>query len=182
MSSTIKILAIAGSLRKNSYNHGLLKLAKENAPSNCKIEIFELKDIPIYCQDNEVPVPEIVNQFKKKIEEADAILVATPEYNHSISGVLKNAIDWGSRPWGNNSWKDKRVGIMGASTSDRGTSAAQSHLRQILSALRVQILNTPEVMITATEKNFDAKGNVIDLKTKESVVKLIDALSAFSTK
>src|SRR3989338_5008048 len=100
----MKILGICGSLRKGSYNKALLKIAQEVAPKGVKIEIFDLKDIPLFNQDEEYDLPKPVADFKKKIMNADGILFATPESNYSIPGVLSNAIDWASRPWGENSW------------------------------------------------------------------------------
>src|SRR5947199_324853 len=112
----MQFLGIAGSLRKNSYNRALLRAAKELTPPGVTLEIFDLKDIPPFNQDLEQNPPEIVRIFKEKIKAADSIVIATPEYNYSLSGVLKNAIDWASRPYGDNSWEGKSVAIMGATT------------------------------------------------------------------
>lgn len=115
MSASIAILGIAGSLRKTSYNRGALRAAQELAPADAKVEIFDLDGIPIFNQDDDMRPPERVEQFKKQIRAADAILICTPEYNYSIPGVLKNAIDWASRPYGESAWDGKPVAIMGAS-------------------------------------------------------------------
>jgi chromate reductase len=132
MEKKVKILGFAGSLRKQSYNRGLLQAALEVAPStNCNLEIFDLEGIPLYNQDEENKLPKSVVQLKAKVRAADAILIATPEYNYSIPGVLKNALDWASRPYGDNAWDNKPVAIMGASPGMQGTSRSQYHLRQV---------------------------------------------------
>mgnify|MGYP000172587320 CR=1 FL=1 len=176
MDKKFKILAISGSLRKGSYNNGLLEAARELAPKNCDFEIFSLKEIPIYNQDEENPLPPSVAALKAKIKEADSILIATPEYNYSFSGVLKNAIDWSSRPYGDNSWNNKKVGLMGASMGLQGTSRAQYHLRQVFLCLNIHVLNKPEILISAAHEKFDKTGNLLDPKTKEKILELLSAL------
>ncbi len=176
----IKILGMAGSLRSGSYNRGLLRVAVELAIPEADVEIFDLTSIPIYNADLEVNMPAIVLEFKKKIENADAILLVTPEYNYSISGVLKNAIDWGSRPYGQNSFEDKPVAIMGASSGSHGTSRAQYQLRQILVDLNMHAINTPELMVSGAKEKFDGNGNLTDEKTKERVKMLLVALTAWT--
>jgi chromate reductase len=115
MNNPIKILGIAGSLRRNSYNRGALRAAQQVVPQGATLEIFDLKGIPPFSEDDEENPPAAVVEFKKQIRAADAILIATPEYNYSVPGVLKNAIDWASRPYGDNSWDGKPAAIMGAS-------------------------------------------------------------------
>ncbi|MBC7900626.1 MAG: NAD(P)H-dependent oxidoreductase, partial [Saprospiraceae bacterium] len=115
MNSQIRILGIAGSLRKGSYNRGTLVAATELVPEEAAIEIFELDGISGFNQDEEQNPPAKVAEFKRLIREADAILFVTPEYNYSVPGVLKNAIDWASRPYGDNAWDGKPAAIMGAS-------------------------------------------------------------------
>ena len=176
MENKIKILGIAGSLRKESYNKGLLKAALEVTPANCSLEIIDLADIPIYNQDEETNFPKSVVNLKAKIREADAILIATPEYNYSIPGVLKNALDWASRPYGDNAWDNKPVGIMGASPGLQGTSRAQYHLRQVFVYLNMHPLNKPEVMIATAQDKFDSKGNLTDLKARQKIGELLTAL------
>src|SRR5918912_4070714 len=114
METKLKFLGFAGSLRVGSYNKALLRAATNLLPDNATLQIFDLDGIPPFNQDLEMNMPEKVTKFKSKIREADAVLVATPEYNYSVSGVLKNAIDFASRPYGDNSWDDKPVGIMSA--------------------------------------------------------------------
>jgi len=175
-SNKIKILAFAGSLRKESYNKALIETAKELAPENVEIEIFDLAKIPLYNQDLEQSMPEPVKEFKKKIKEADAILIATPEYNRSVPGVLKNAIDWASRPHGDNSFDDKPVAVFGATGgSVVGTSAAQLHLRQIFSFLNMHPVEKPQLYITGASEKING-GRVVDEQTRELIKELVKAL------
>lgn len=176
MDKKITILALAGSLRKKSYNRGLLNAAVELAPKNCVIEIFDLGGIPLYNQDEENTLPKRVAELKQKVRSCHIVLIATPEYNYSVPGVLKNAIDWVTRPSGDNAWAHKRVAIMGASLSIQGTSRAQSHLRQILHAVNAEVFSRPEVMIGSAQDKFDENGVLTDVKAKESVQKLLQTL------
>lgn len=170
----MKILGICGSLREKSINHGLLKAAIELAPEGVKIEECSIANLPPFNQDFEHNPPAEVAEFKKKIAEADAILFSTPEYNYSIPGVLKNAIDWASRPYGKGEWDGKPAAIMGAS-GPRGTVRAQLHLRQIFVTLNIKTFNRPELMVDSTGK-FDENGNLIDETTKEQIKDLLHAL------
>lgn len=167
---------MAGSLRKNSYNRAALRIAQHLAPSNAIVEIIELDNIPLYNQDLDTQMPSPVLEFKEKIAAADAILFATPEYNHSISGVLKNAIDWASRPYGKSSWDSKPVAIMGASSGAVGTARAQEHLRQIFGTLNMHPLNRPELLIARSAEKFDKDGNLTDERTKMRMKELMEAL------
>lgn len=176
MANPLTILGIAGSLRKASYNRGALRAAQQLAPTDAKIEIFDLDGIPVYNQDDDARPPERVTQFKAKIRAADAILISTPEYNYSIPGILKNAIDWASRPHGDSAWDGKPVAIMGATPGMFGTSRAQYHLRQVLVTLNMPALNKPEVLIADASERFDDQGNVTDQKTKDHIKKLVEAL------
>lgn len=178
MEKKVKILGFAGSLRKQSYNRGLLQAALEVAPSSCHLEIFDLVGIPLYNQDEENPLPQSVIHFKAKVRAADAILIATPEYNYSIPGVLKNALDWGSRPYGDSAWNDKPVAIMGASPAIQGTSRAQYHLRQVFVYLNMHPLNQPEIMVGSAQDKFDTKGSLTDPKTRQKIAELLTALTA----
>ncbi len=177
MEKKVKILSFAGSLRKQSCNRGLLQAALEVAPSNCDLEIFDLEGIPLYNQDEEMKLPQSVVRLKAKVRAADAILIATPEYNYSIPGVLKNALDWGSRPYGDNAWDNKPVAIMGASPGIQGTSRAQYHLRQVFVYLNMHPLNQPEVMVGSAHDRFDAKGSLTDPKTRQKIAELLTALT-----
>ncbi len=176
LSDKIKILGIAGSLRKGSYNMAVLRSAAELVPQNAELKIFDLNGIPVFNQDMESPLPERVREFKIEIMAADAILIATPEYNHSMPGVLKNALDWASRPYGNNSFEGKPVAIMSASEGMVGGERAQGPLRQVFVYLDMHPINKPEVLIANVSKKIDASGKLIDEDTKEHVKKLLDAL------
>ena len=141
MEKTIRILGIAGSLRQVSYNRGALRAATELVPEGATMEIFELDGIAGFNQDDEQNPPEKVAEFKRRIREADAILFVTPEYNYSIPGVLKNAIDWASRPCGDNAFDGKPAAIMGASIRGIATARAQYHLRQMMIFLNMFPVN-----------------------------------------
>ena len=125
MNKPIRILGIAGSLRRQSYNRAALRAAAQLAPEGATVEIFELDGIPGFNQDDEQNPPVKVVELKRRIREADAILFVTPEYNYSVPGVLKNAIDWASRPYGDSAWNGKPAAIMGASIGNIGTARAQ---------------------------------------------------------
>ena len=176
MSQPLKILGIPGSLRKQSYNHGALRAAQQLTPEGVTLDIFDLNGIPLYNQDLDGMPPARVTEFKAAIRAADAILFATPEYNFSIPGVLKNAIDWASRPYGDSAWSGKPVAIMGASVGALGTSRAQYHLRQTFVFLNMPVLQQPEVMIGNAGERFDKEGNLIDDKTREFIGKQVAAL------
>jgi len=170
-------VGIVGSLRKGSYNCSSLKAAQELLPPNVTLELLELTGIPVYEQDNELTPPAAVVKFKQKIRDADAILFATPEYNYSVPGGLKNAIDWASRPYGENAWVGKPAAIMGASIGALGTSRAQYHLRQILVTLDMPVVNRPEVMISNAAQCFDAGGKLIHEPTRKLIQQLLKALA-----
>ena len=172
----INILGIAGSLRKGSYNRAALRAAESLTPDGARLEIFELDGIPGFNQDEEQNPPKKVVELKTRVQAADAILFVTPEYNYSISGVLKNAIDWASRPYGASAWNGKPAAIMGASIGMLGTARAQYHLRQCLVFLNMFPLNSPEVMIANAAERFDADGNLVDDKSRELIGQLLQNL------
>lgn len=176
MSDTIHILGLAGSLRQKSFNRALLKEAAQLTPDGAEIEIFELEGIPGFNQDEENNPPQKVKDLKQKVSAADAILFVTPEYNYSVSGVLKNAIDWASRPYGDNSFSKKPAAVMGASISMLGTARAQYHLRQMFVFLDVHPVNQPEVMVANATENFDEDGNLNDDTSKDLIRKLLQNL------
>lgn len=182
MNKQTNIVGFAGSLRKGSYNKALLRAASELLPDAARLDIFDLEGIPPFNQDLEASMPERVKEFKAKIKSADAILIATPEHNYSIPGVLKNAIDWASRPYGDNSFEGKPVAIMSASTGLFGGSRAQYHLRQVLVFLNMYPLNRPEVFIMLADRKIDAEGRVTDEETKKRIGQLLEALVAWSSK
>ena len=173
MNKPIRILGIAGSLRQTSYNRGALRAATQLVPEGATIEIFELDGIPGFNQDEEQNPPEKVAEFKRKIREADAILFVTPEYNYSVPGVLKNAIDWASRPYGDSAWAGKPAAIMGASVGGIATARAQYHLRQMMVFLNMFPINQPEVMIGNAGNKFDEQGNLTDETTREFIRQLL---------
>ena len=172
----IKILGIVGSLRKDSYNHFALKAAQELLPAGVALNLIELHGIPLFNQDLETKMPAAVAELKRQILAADAILFATPEYNYSVAGVLKNAIDWASRPYGESAWTGKPAALMGASTGSLGTARAQYHLRQMLVTLDMPVVNQPEVMIDNAAQRFDQGGKLTDEPTGQSIQKLLVAL------
>lgn len=176
----MKVLGIVGSLRKGSYNRGLMQAAIELKPDLFSLEVIGLEGIPLYNQDNELDIPEAVSVFKAKISAADAILIATPEYNYSIPGVLKNAIDWASRP--KSVWGNKPVAIMGASPSLLGTARSQYHLRQVLVGLNMYPLSQPEMMVGVAHEKFSDNGTLTDEKTREKLQTFLVAFRDFAGK
>ena len=180
MSEPCRILGIAGSLRQDSYNRAALRAATELVPAGTAIDVFDLRGIPVFNQDDEGHPPPRVAELKRSIRQADAVLIATPEYNYSVPGVLKNAIDWGSRPYGDNAWFGKPVAIMGASVGGIGTARAQYHLRQIFVYLNMFPLNKPEVMIGNAATRFDGAGNLNDEKTRSLIRDLLQNLVAWT--
>ena len=176
MNQPIRILGIAGSLRRKSYNRAALRAAQQLVPPDTVLDIFELDGIPVFSEDDERQPPVKIVELKKRIREADAILFVTPEYNYSIPGVLKNAIDWASRPYGDSAWTDKPAAIMGASLGTLGTARAQYHLRQVFVFLNVHAINQPEVMIANAAQNFDAEGNLTNESTKNLIRQLLTNL------
>ena len=180
MTDKIKILGIAGSLRKASYNRAALRAAQPLVPDDATLEIFELDGIPGFNQDEEQNPPAKVVELKARVRAADAVLFVTPEYNYSVPGVLKNAIDWASRPYGDSAWTGKPVAVMGASVGVLGTARAQYHLRQSFVFLDMHPLNKPEVMIAQAAQRFDDQGNLTDDKAKELIGRLLQALVAWT--
>ena len=172
----INLLGFAGSLRQKSYNRSLLRACLELLPPDTALEIFDLEGIPLFNQDLEASPPPKVIEFKQKIKAADAILIVTPEYNYSVPGVLKNAIDWASRPSGNNSFQGKKAAIMSASTGMLGGARAQYHLRQSFVTLDMYAVNQPEVFVTFAAQKFDDQGRLVDEKTREVMQVLLRAL------
>ena len=176
MSEPVRILGIAGSLRRASYNRAALRAATQLAPEGATINVFEIDGIPGFSEDLEQDPPAKVVELKKQIREADAILFVTPEYNYSVPGVLKNAIDWASRPYGDNSWDGKPAAIMGASVGMFGSARAQYHLRQMMVFLNIYPINQPEVMIVKAADRFDEDGNLTDEASKDLIRQLLQNL------
>jgi chromate reductase len=169
----VHILGISGSLRKHSYNTKLLLVVEELMPEGMSLEIFDLNPIPLFNQDLESNPPEIVADFKTRIAAADGLLIATPEYNYSIPGVLKNALDWASRPPRNGPLNDKPLAIIGAG-GRFGTTLAQQHLRQIVSHLNMHTMNSPEVLVQRPWEKFE-EGLLTDERSRTQLSRMLDA-------
>ena len=183
MNKPLKFLGIAGSLRRKSYNRAALVAAQGLLPVGVELEIFDLEGIPLFNQDLEAtPVARLI-EFKKMIRAADAIVFATPEYNYSVPGVLKNAIDSASRPYGQSAWTGKPVAVMGASMALFGSARAQYHLRQTFVALNMYQLNQPEVMIGHAgdvDAAFDADGKLIDAGSQNLIRQRLENLASWT--
>lgn len=176
MHEKIKILGFTGSLRRGSYNMSALRAAKELLPEGAELEIADISNIPFLNEDTEAAgVPPAVEEFKKKIANADALLISTPEYNFSIPPALKNALDWASRgdapPV-----KGKPLAIMSASPGMIGGARVQYHLRQVCVSLDLRPLNKPEVFIGSANTKFSGSGELTDEHTRNSIAKLLEAL------
>jgi chromate reductase len=178
--SHFHILAIPGSLRAKSLNRMLIRAAHNLAPEGVEIEIADLNTIPLYSGDVEAEGdPEPVRVLKERVHNADALLIATPEYNASIPGVLKNAIDWLSRP-PQLVLRHKPVAIIGAAPGNFGTARAQSDLRRVLAHVDAYTLQKPEVMLFRANEAFDADGNLEDEQTKELLTSLLENLTSWT--
>ena len=180
MTTPIHVLGISGSLRRASWNTGLLYAAGDLLPEGMALEIADLADIPLYNQDHDGPLaPEAVKHFKARIRAADALLIATPEYNGSIPGVLKNAIDWASRPMNDSPLSGKPLAIMGAGGMG-GTIRAQLALRHLSTAINTLIINRPQVQIMRSWEKFDAEGKLTDEQARQEIRALLEALAAWT--
>ncbi len=180
MPTQVHVLGFSGSLRKGSFNTGLLQAALQLLPEGMSLELYDLAPIPLYNEDVlSAGVPAAVADFKSRIAAADALLIATPEYNFSLPGVLKNAIDWASRPIQDSPLNDKPLAIMGAGGM-MGTSRAQYHLRQVAVYTNMLPLNRPEVTVTMARSKFDANGTLTDEPTRQAVAKLLEALGVWT--
>ena len=172
----LTVLGISGSLRKGSLNSAALRAAQKLAPQGITVEIADISEIPLYNEDVKVQgFPPPVQTLRDAIKAADAVLLVTPEYNYSVPGVLKNAIDWASRP-PEQPFQDKPIAIMGASPGALGTARAQYHLRQCFVFLNARLVTQPEVMIAQASQKFDADGNLTDETTAGYIAKLLSEL------
>ena|SRR5689334_4756339 len=175
------VLGIAGSLRAASYNRGLIRAAVEVAPSGVEVRPFPLDAIPMFNADVEaLGDPPAVAEFKAAISSCDALLIASPEYNHCVPGVLKNAIDWASRPARRSVLTGTPVAIMGAATGGGGTARAQAHLRDGLAYTNGYVLPLPEVLVGNAAARFDEQGNLTDDDTRQEIRDLLVALVAWT--
>jgi chromate reductase, NAD(P)H dehydrogenase (quinone) len=173
-----RILGISGSARKRSYNTALLRAAEALAPEDAVFETFDVSRFPLYNDDLVEDMPAEIREFKQRIKQADAILFATPEYNYSISAVLKNAIEWGNQP--ENSWDGKPAAIISASISLRGGARAQAHLRQILVDLNMHPLNRPQLLLERAREKFDADLKLADPAAVKTLQSLLAALAEWT--
>ena len=181
-SQPLSILGIAGSLRAGSFNRLALRAAEKLAPSGTRFVTADISGLPGFSEDDERNPPAKVVELKKQIRAADAILFATPEYNYSMPGVLKNAIDWASRPYGDSAWDGKPAAVFGASISKIGTARARYHLRQSFVFLNMPAVLQPEVMIADASNAFDANGELNDDATKKLIRQLLEALVTLTRK
>lgn len=175
------IMGICGSLRRGSYNRMLLNAAIECAPAGLRIETYEgLGDIPPYNEDvRETGEPAAVADFKRRIRDADALLIASPEYNYSVPGVLKNAIDWASRPPADSPLVNKPAAIIGASTGNFGTARGQLALRQVFVFTGTQAMLKPELLVFQAQKRFDESGRLADDMTRELLTEFMSAFEGW---
>ncbi len=179
----VRILGFAGSLRRASYNRGLIRAATDSAPTGIIVEVFDLNEIPLYNQDVEdAGEPDSVVSLKAAMARSDALVVATPEYNHGIPGVLKNAIDWASRPRMTSPLKDKPVAIMGASPGRGSTARAQAQLREAFVFTGACVMPLPELMVGAAGEHFDQDGNLVDQAVRAALAELMEALRAWTVR
>ena len=157
--NTPRILTLVGGIGQGSLNKKLFNVLKTSYGEDADLIAFDISKLPFFSQDLELEPPDIVTAFKEEIRESDAVLFITPEYNHSIPGVLKNAIDWGSRPYGMNLWERIPAGLMGVSAGNIGTYGAQQHLRQVLSYLNMRVMNQPEFYLNGA-RAFSTDGTL----------------------
>jgi chromate reductase len=180
--SKLTILGISGSGRKGSYNTALLEAAKELLPQDATLEVVDVSKLPLYNQDLEHDLPEAVKELKKKIRGADAILIATPEHNYSVTAVLKNAIEWGNRPPRDASWSGKPAAVISASTGLRGGVRAQLHLRQIMIDLNMYPINRPLLLVANARDKFDENLKLIDEESLQTLREVLSSLVEWTRK
>lgn len=173
-----RVAVVVGSLREQSYNRRLAQALVLRFPAHIQCELISIAELPLYNQDCDPTPPASVSAFKQQIEQADGVIFVTAEYNRSIPGVLKNALDQGSRPWGQNSWDNKPAAVIGTSIGAMGTAMAQQHLRNVLAFLNMPTLNQPEMYLQWRDDMIDAD-NRFNEKTGTFVQKWVDAYTAF---
>jgi len=174
-----RVAVLVGSLRRESINRRLARAVERLAPDHLRFQEIEIRDLPLYDQDRDAAMPEPALRLKREIEAADALLFVTPEYNRSMPGVLKNAIDTASRPYGQNSFAGKPAGVLGASVGAIGTAIAQQHLRVVLAYLDVPTLGQPEVFIHFREGLIDEKGEIASEGTRKFLQGFVDRYVAW---
>jgi len=177
--SSHTIAVLVGSLRAASYNLRLARALEKLMPGDFRFDYVQIGELPLYNQDHEADMPAPAARLKRQVEAAQGLLFVTPEYNRSIPGVLKNAIDWGSRPYGKSSWAGKPSGVVGASPGQIGTALAQQHLRNILAAQGSPTLTTPEVFLQVTDDLIDQDGNLSLPATRDFLQSWVDRYVAW---
>lgn len=180
--SQYRIAIVIGSLRRDSYNRKLAGAVTKLAPPDFSIQEVRIDDLPLYNQDDDANPPEAAKRLKREIAAAHAVIFVTPEYNRSVPGVLKNAIDHASRPYGDSAWTGKPAGVLGASIGAPGTSMAQQHLRNTFAYLDMPTLGQPEVFLHVTEGFFDSNGDIARPDTRKFLQGWMDAYVAWVKK
>lgn len=175
------IAVIVGSLRKDSFNRQLANAVIKLAPQDFSFQIVPIHELPLYNQDQDSAVPEVVSRFKDTIKNAQGVLFVTPEHNRSLPAAMKNALDQGSRPWGQSVWGGKPAGVMGISPGAAGTSMAQQHLRNVLAFLDMPTLGQPEMFLQMREGMFNADGSIAE-SSREFLQKWMDKYTAWVRK
>jgi chromate reductase len=179
MATTRNVAVLVGSLRKESFNRKIANALVQMAPQNLKLSIVEIGNLPLFNQDDETNPPEASRTFKQQIKQAEAVLFVTPEYNRSMPGVLKNAIDIASRPYGQSAWDGKPAGVVSVSPGNIGGYGANHHLRDSLVFLNVPAMQQPEAYVGGVGNAFDANGQLVDAGKREFLQKFMDAYAAW---
>ncbi len=174
-----KIAVVVGSIRRDSFNKQLAHALISLAPQDFSFEFLDIASLPLYSQDYDADFPEAARTLKQKISKADGLLFVTPEYNRSIPGVLKNALDWGSRPWGQSAWANKPGALIGTSVGAIGTALAQAHLRNVLAYLDVPLMGQPEMFIKHDESRIDTSGKIVNEDTRKFLQAFVDKYVAW---
>ncbi len=178
----MRILAISGSLRRGSHNTGLLRALREEAPDGVEVELWGgLKEIPPYDADDDgIPAPPAVDAFRTLVHEVDAVIFATPEYNSSVPGALKNALDWASRPLATNAFRNKPVGVIGSSAGAFGGVWAAAELRKVLGAMGARVTDV-ELAVGHAHEKFDENGVLVDDDVRQSLRDVLSTVLAETT-
>lgn len=174
-----RLVAMSGSLRKNSYNTRLIRHAMELAPDDVELTLLRLDEIPLYNADLENE-PDGVSELKRSVGASHGVLISTPEYNYSVSGVLKNALDWASRPAYRSVFAGKPVAVMGAAASPAGAARAQAHLKQVLLGMLGVVFPAPELAVGSVSTKFDEEGRLRDEPTRERLHRLVTEFAEFA--
>ncbi len=176
------IVVIVGSLRKESFNRKMANVLRELAPPSLKLEIVEIGQLPLYNQDLDSDPPAAWKEFRERVKKADGVLFVTPEYNRSVPAPLKNAVDVGSRPYGQSAWDKKPAAVVSVSPGAIGAFGANHHLRQSLVFLNMPAIQQPEAYIGGADKLFDADGKIVNDGTRGFLAKFLEAFAAWVEK